>query len=84
MASIDRLISSTRIATLIDGYRGDGPYDRKAVIDALMGIGRLATDAGEVIESLDINPFVVLPKGQGALALDALAIIRPEPNKTLV
>ena len=84
LASIDRLISSTRIATLIDGYRGDGPYDRKAVIDALIGISRLATDAGEVIESLDINPFVVLPKGQGALALDALAIIRPEPEKILV
>jgi hypothetical protein len=25
-------------------------------------------------ESIDINPFVVLPKGEGAVALDALIV----------
>jgi len=28
-----------------------------------------------VIESLDINPFAALARGEGALALDALAIL---------
>ena len=70
-----RLIDSTRIARLLDGYRGEGPYDRDAVIDALVALGRLAAAAGDVIESLDINPFLVAPKGKGGLALDALAVI---------
>ncbi len=72
-----RLIDSTRIGRLLDGYRGEGPYDRDAVLDALLALGRLAAAAGDVIESLDINPFLVRPKGAGGLALDALAVIGP-------
>ncbi len=72
-----RLIDSTRVGRLLDGYRGQGPYDRDAVIDALVALGRLAAAAGDVIESLDINPFLVLPKGAGGLALDALALVGP-------
>jgi len=29
-----------------------------------------------LIESVDINPFVALPKGKGGLALDALIVLR--------
>ena len=75
-AGAERLISSTRANTLLKGYRGDGPYDRAAVVDALVAMGRLAADAGDAFESLDINPFVALPAGQGAFALDALVIAR--------
>ena len=74
-AGAGRLIDSTRIGRLLDGYRGEGPYDRDAVVDALVALGRLAAAAGDVVESLDINPFLVSPKGEGGLALDALAVI---------
>ena len=43
-------------------------------MDALVGLGRLAVDLADVIESVDINPFVALP--QGGLALDALIVLR--------
>ena len=69
-----RLIDSTRVGRLLDGYRGSGPYDRDAVADALVALGRLAAAAGDVIESLDVNPFLALPRGEGGLALDALAV----------
>ena len=69
-----RLIDSTRVGRLLDGYRGSGPYDRDAVVDALVAVGRLAAAAGDVIESLDVNPFLALPRGEGGLALDALAV----------
>ena len=72
-----RLIDSTRVRRLLDGYRGQGTYDRDAVIDALVAVGRLAAAAGDVVESLDINPFLALPSGAGALALDALAVLGP-------
>ena len=70
-----RLIESTRIGRLLDGYRGAGPYDRDAVIDALVALGRLAAAAGDVIESVDVNPFLACPRGAGGLALDALAVV---------
>ncbi len=72
-----RLIDSTRAGRLLEGYRGEGPYDRDAAIDALVALGRLAAAAGDVVESLDINPFVLYSKGTGGLALDALAVIGP-------
>lgn len=78
-AGAERLISSTRASVLLNGYRGNGPYDRQAVIEALVAVGRLASDAGEAIETLDINPFVALPAGQGGFALDALVIARGQP-----
>ena len=70
-----RLIESTRIGRLLDGYRGAGPYDRDAVVDALVALGRLAAAAGDVIESVDVNPFLACPQGAGGLALDALAVV---------
>ena len=30
----------------------------------------------DVIELIDINPFVALPRGQGGMALDALVVLR--------
>jgi acetate---CoA ligase (ADP-forming) len=68
------MLRRTRAAHLIEGYRGEGPRDVGAVIDALVGLGRLAVDLPDVIESVDINPFVTLPRG--AMALDALVVLR--------
>ena len=46
------------------------------MLAALIALGRLAHDLGDRLESIDINPFVALPGGQGALALDALVVLR--------
>ena len=70
-----RMINETRAGRIIDGYRGDGPYDREAIIDSLVAIGQMAADNSDSIESLDINPFVALSSGDGAYALDALVVL---------
>lgn len=75
-AAADALIGRTKAAKLLDGYRGAGPYDRKAVVKALVALSRIALDLGDAIESIDVNPFVALPKGKGGIALDALVILR--------
>ena len=49
---------------------------RASVLDALIALGRLAHDLGDGIESIDINPLVALPAGDGAVALDALVVLR--------
>ena len=43
---------------------------------ALIALGRLAHDLGDQLESIDINPLVALPAGEGAIALDALVVLR--------
>ena len=77
-ARANRMINETRAGQLIDGYRGEGPYDREAVIDALVAVGEMAVDNSIAIESLDINPLVALSPGDGAYALDALAVLKRE------
>jgi hypothetical protein len=44
------------------------------VVDVLVALGRIAEELGDVVQSIDINPFVVLPRG--GLALDALFVAR--------
>jgi acetate---CoA ligase (ADP-forming) len=70
------LIGRTRAARLLEGYRGAPPRDAEAVADALVALGHIAVDLADVIESIDINPFVALPGRQGGLALDALIVLR--------
>jgi acetate---CoA ligase (ADP-forming) len=68
------MLERTRAGRLLRGYRGGAPLDADAAIEALTALGRLADDLGDVIEAVDINPFVVLPKG--GMALDGLVILR--------
>jgi acyl-CoA synthetase (NDP forming) len=70
------LIARTRAGQLMNGYRGSGPLDLEAVVAALVGLGNLAVDFKDVVESIDINPFVALARGEGGLALDALVVLR--------
>jgi acetate---CoA ligase (ADP-forming) len=70
------MIGRTRAGKLIAGYRGSPPLDLEAVVAALVSLGRLAIDLKDAIESVDINPYVALRRGQGALALDALVVLR--------
>ena len=64
-------ISALKGAALLKGFRGDGPRDIRAAAEIAAGVGRFAQAHPEVRE-IDINPVLVLPEGQGALALDAL------------
>jgi acetyltransferase len=71
------LLDRTRAGQLLRGYRGSAPLDRDAVVDARVARGHMAHDLGDAIESVDVNPFVALPKG--GLALDALMVLRRQP-----
>ena len=75
------MVAATRARRLIEGYRGGGPGDCAALGDALVNIGRLARDLGDVIEAVDVNPFLERKLGQGAFALDALVVLRPPENQ---
>lgn len=74
-----RMVFELKGCALLEGARGKGPYDIAALCAALAALSRFAAAHADVIESVDINPFVVLPKGQGAVALDALIVPRASP-----
>jgi acyl-CoA synthetase (NDP forming) len=69
----EELISRTRVARLIDGYRGSKPLGRKALVKALIALSQLAMDAGRRIQSVDVNPFLL--QRRGGMALDALVVL---------
>lgn len=70
------MLARTRAGRLLAGYRGAGALDEQAVVDALVALGRIALDLGDIIESVDVNPLVALPAGRGAVVLDALFLLR--------
>ena len=71
-----RLIERTGAARLLAGYRGAPSCDVQAVAVAISSISRLAADFADDIESIDVNPLVAVPGESGALALDALVVLR--------
>jgi acyl-CoA synthetase (NDP forming) len=75
-AEAHRMIDSIKARKVLDGWRGAPAADIDALADALVALSRFAAAAGEKLESIDINPFVALPKGKGAIALDAVLAVR--------
>jgi acyl-CoA synthetase (NDP forming) len=71
-----RMIEQTRSARLLKGFRGGPAADIDALIDVLIAVGKLGLDWADRIEALDINPLLLRPAGQGAVAVDALLIIK--------
>ena len=68
------MIARTRAARLIAGFRGAAALDQTPVEDAILALGALVADVGDYIESVDVNPFRLLPSG--GRALDALIVLR--------
>jgi len=69
------MLGEIRAHALLDGVRGQPPVDKDAILDTLLRIGQLVQDFPEIAE-LDINPLMVYPQGQGALAIDMRLIMK--------
>ena len=75
---IDELIHDSRAAVLLAGHRGRPAADIDAVADVLARLARLAEDVPEIIE-LDLNPVIVLPRGEGCRIVDVRVRVGPPP-----
>jgi acyl-CoA synthetase (NDP forming) len=64
------MIGETRIATLLGGYRDGVVFDVDAVRSAIVAVSKLMVEAGPDVNAVEINPLIVLPNGQGAVAVD--------------
>ncbi len=63
---IDEQIESTKVAKLLNGYRGEEPYDKKSIKETIKRVAKLTLDFPEIAE-LDINPLFVYKNGTSAL-----------------
>lgn len=68
------MLSEIRAHALLDGVRGKPPLDKAAIVDVLLRVGQLVQDFPEIAE-LDINPLIVYPEGQGAMAIDMRLVL---------
>jgi acyl-CoA synthetase (NDP forming) len=72
----EAMVEELKAARLLRGYRGAPAADVPALIDAVMAFAAMAGAAGERLLEAEINPLFVLPQGQGARAVDGLAVLR--------
>ena len=66
------MIDEIRGRAVLDGARGAPPADLDALANAISKLSIFAAENSDTIQTIDINPFLALPKG--ALAVDALII----------
>jgi len=71
-ATVARMLSGLRIAPLLDGWRGQPPVDKEALVETVLRLASLCAE-GEIVE-LDINPLLARP--DGVIGLDAFLRLR--------
>jgi len=77
-SEIEAALRSLKTSSLLFGFRGREEADLEAVIDAVLAIAVYAQEHTSSLIELDVNPLIVLPKGQGVVAADALIRLAPE------
>ena len=68
------MIHQVKGVKLLQGFRGAPEADIDALADTLVQVSNLAVNLEGQLSELDINPLMVLPKGKGVKAADALAV----------
>jgi len=66
------MIREIRAYPLLTGARGRPKADVAALAEAVVALSRLALDFSDEVDEIEFNPLMVLPEGQGVLAVDTL------------
>ena len=73
----EEMIRSIKGAPLLLGARGRPVADIKALAEMLSQLSAFAVAAGPRLQSIDLNPVLAMPQGQGAYAVDAVIEVTP-------
>jgi acyl-CoA synthetase (NDP forming) len=74
-SQIEAEILQLRSAAILRGFRGAPPLDVAALASIAARIGAIMAARTSIAE-IDLNPVMVYPVGEGAVALDALMLVR--------
>lgn len=70
------MIAGLRHVELLRGFRGRPAVDEAALAKVVADFSRLAVDLADSVESMEINPMMVMSAGD-VMAADALVLLRP-------
>ena len=70
------MLDELRAAPLLEPFRGRGPLDRDALIEAICRFAAMARALGDELIEADLNPVIVMPEGGGVYAADALVRLK--------
>jgi acetyltransferase len=74
------MIEDLATQRLLGEFRGEASVDREALVDVLVGLGRVAAERAEV-RSVDVNPLIVRSDGR-PVAVDALVELGDPEKQT--
>ena len=74
-------LGQLKCAPLLNGFRGAPPADRNAAVDTILAVGDIVEKDPSLINELDINPLLLLARGKGVVAADALISLNEKPLK---
>jgi acetyltransferase len=72
------MIDETQSAPILNGVRGEPPYDKKALVELLVLCSEIIESYPE-IEEMDLNPVIV--HHQGLSVVDARIIVKETDNR---
>jgi acyl-CoA synthetase (NDP forming) len=75
-ADAEEMVNEVKGYEILKAFRGKPEADVEGIVDVLLKLSRLAVDLGDVLSEIDINPLMVLDKGKGVKAADALVVLR--------
>ena len=68
------MIAEVRALKSVSGLRGKARGDLEALAHAIAALSQLATQPQLRIAEAEVNPLMVMPEGEGVLAVDALIL----------
>ncbi|MHB1219582.1 MAG: acetate--CoA ligase family protein [Alphaproteobacteria bacterium] len=71
-AEARKMLDATRAGTILNGFRGKGPYDIDAAAEAIASLSRFGASTMGTLSAVEVNPLIVLEKGKGAVGVDVL------------
>ncbi|MBR1149420.1 acetate--CoA ligase family protein [Bradyrhizobium sp. JYMT SZCCT0428] len=74
-ATAKKMIMSLKLWPLLNGARGRNVADADSAAQAVSRLSWLAADMGSKLIEIDVNPLIVKKQGEGAVAVDAAAVI---------
>jgi acetate---CoA ligase (ADP-forming) len=72
------LLTSLKVTRLLAGHRGTAAADLDAITTSIVAVAEPASELGDRLEALDVNPLICGP--HGAIAVDALVLPRAAAN----
>jgi len=64
------MVRELRGYKVLEGVRGQGPRDIDALVKAMVGLSDIFAAHRNYLSDMEINPIMVRPQGQGAVAVD--------------